>query len=191
MYLSVDLASKFSAWIVTDEKSKVHTQGDSSGLTPIQVADEIANLASTYNVKLVLIEDVPYGISGQFQTKPVLRLQGIIIKAIHQKNPELLERTLWINPSTWQRSFEGVARGLPADRLAAAKQHAKQTGYTAPDLVGEYISTLPEGKKPLKKHTNPLEKTQSDYVDAWLISIWLRANLDTLQTISGVQPTII
>jgi hypothetical protein len=125
--------------------------------------------------------------------KPVLRLQGMLIHAL--KDFEFY----FINPSTWQRDYPGVARspkgltkveGAKA-RIEAARVEAQALGYHAPDLVQQYIDSLPEGAKILKKNTAPLEKNMTDYVDAFLMNDWLQRHKDDYKTLSGVQAPMI
>lgn len=187
-HLTVDLASKFSALCVQDERGRVLHQADSRGKSATEFADEIALTAERFDVWLILIEDVPYGISSQAMVKPVLRLQGIIIKALADKN--LLGLTLFINPQSWQKTF-GIN---PRDKQPVREEHARlqalEFGYEPPDLIGQYAASLPEGTKVLKKHTNPLAKTMTDYIDAFLMGRFvLRQGLfGDITKLSGVQP---
>lgn len=187
-HLTVDLASKFSALCVQDERGQVLHQADSRGKTASDFADEIAITAERFDVWLILIEDVPYGISSQAMVKPVLRLQGIIIKALIDKN--LLGLALFINPSSWQKTYEGVSRGKQPEREEAARLAALSFGYSPPDLIGQYTATLPEGAKVLKKNTNPLAKTMTDYIDAYLMGRFVlrQGQFGDLAKLSGVQP---
>ncbi len=187
-HLTVDLASKFSALCVQDERGQVLHQADSRGKSATEFADEVALTAERFDVWLVLIEDVPYGISSQAMVKPVLRLQGIIIKALADKN--LLGLTLFINPQSWQRTFGINPRDKPAVREEVARLAALEFGYSPPDLIAQYAASLPEGAKVLKKNTNPLAKTMTDYIDAFLMGRFvLRQGLfGDLTKMSGVQP---
>lgn len=185
MILTVDLAAKFTAWMVTDETRQVHREGDSLGLTRYEVAETICKLAQEFQPEYIFIEDVPYGIKGQFQTKPVIRLQGAIIDRLH---PWFTDRTFFINPATWQRAYKGVARGEPKVRVEAARAHAERLGYTPPNLVKFYADSLPEGTKVFKKDTKDFEKVMTDYVDAYLIADFAWENLDIITELSGVQP---
>lgn len=187
-HLTVDLASKFSALCVQDERGQVLHQADSRGKTASDWADEIALTAERFDVWLTLIEDVPYGISSQAMVKPVLRLQGIIIKALIDKN--LLGSTLFINPQSWQKTFGINPREKPAVREETARLAALEFGYAPPDLIGQYTSSLPEGTKVLKKNTNPLAKTMTDYIDAYLMGRFVlrQGQFGDLAKMSGIQP---
>lgn len=200
--LTVDLASKFSAVCVRStfaaHPSGVLCEFDSSGVSAFLFAKKIADAVAEYQPHLILIEDVPYGISSQAMVKPVLRLQGILLLALHRH----IGKILFVNPSTWQKEFPGVARapkGLTkaqaeASRIEAARVAAEKAGYAPPDLVAQYVASLPEGAKVLKKNTNPLVKQMTDFVDAFLMSEWA-ISLGSFEAIanqpSGVQPPMI
>jgi len=194
-YLSVDLASKFSAAVLRDEDGQVRWQGDSAGRSPVEWVNtlfEVCNRLRGHTLH-ILVEDVPYGVSSQAMTKPVTRLQGMLMLALQDFS------FYFVNPSTWMKDYEGVARapkGLSkAESLlyrdAKALEHAAQLGYNPPDLVQQYIDSLPEGTKVLKKNTNPLEKSMTDYVMAFLINDWLVRHQDEYTTLTGVQPAYI
>lgn len=170
MRLTVDLAAKFSAYNVMDSNYEVHREGDSRGKSAFQFVEELVSAVVDFEPDLILVEDVPYGISSQAMVKPVLRLQGILIHALGQI--DALDHTIFVNPSTWQKEYKGVARGPALDRIEAARFHADFMGYQPPNLVAEHIAALPEGKRVLKKDTNPLEKTMTDYIDAFLMARW-------------------
>lgn len=178
MRLTVDLASKFSAAMVVDEVGQVHREFDSSGRSAIEFAEMCARVAEEFSVTEAIYEDVPYGISGQGQTKAPHRLQGIVIDEMFRVG--LLSRTFFLSPSVWQNYFPGVARapkgvskaeGTRA-RYQAARDHARSLGYDPPPFVQNYIDSLPEGTKVLKKNTDPLHKIETDYIDAYLIAAW-------------------
>ncbi len=195
-YLTVDLASKFSAAVLRDDTGQVLWQGDSAGLSAFRWVSTLSRIVHGVREKEeeihVLVEDVPYGISNQAMVKPVLRLQGMIIHALGDVE------FYFINPSTWQRDYDGVSRspkgltkaeGAKA-RIEAARVAAENLGYTAPDLVGLWQEKNPD-LKPLKKYTNPLEKNRTDYVDAFLMNDWLQRHEHEYKTLSGVQAPMI
>lgn len=196
MYLTVDLASKFSAAILRDASGKVLWQADSGSFTAQEWVDKLAKLVCAIAPRHdlhILVEDVPYGISNQAMVKPVLRLQGMLIHALG--NAEYY----FINPSTWQKDYPGVARApkeitskaaKDAYRIGAAAEHALNLGYTPPDLVAQWQEENPD-LKPLKKYTNPLEKAMTDYVDAFLMNDWLVRHVHEYKTLTGVQAPII
>jgi len=193
MFLTVDLASKFSAAVLRDGEGQVRWQGDSSGLTAFEWVERLQRVVKTAKPEHILVEDVPYGVSSQAMTKPVTRLQGALMLAL--KDHEFY----FVNPSTWMKDYEGVARapkGLSKSeslkyRDAKAKEHAERLGYSPPDLVQQYVESLPEGTKVLKKNTAHLEKSMTDYVMAFLINDWLVRHKDEYTTLTGVQPPLI
>jgi hypothetical protein len=162
--LTVDLASRFSSVCIMDSKGKVLEEFDSWGKPLFQFVDEILMAAEKYEVSLILIEDVPYGLSKQFMIKPVLRLQGILIHALGMT--DLLEKTLFLNPSTWQRAFEGVWKGKAVGALAAAAVF----GYSPPDMLAIHAEDVPATGKERAKVRAQLKKATTDYVDAFLMA---------------------
>lgn len=170
MRITVDLASKFSAACVMDARHKVHREFDSLNKSSFEFVDEILAAVVEYDPEIIIVEDVPYGISSQQMTKAVTRLQGAIIRDLTKMG--YWERLVFLNPSTWQKEYSGVARGPKEDREKAAAFHADFMGYQPPNLVQQHIDSLPEGARVLKKNTNPLEKTMTDYIDAFLMARW-------------------
>lgn len=196
MIQTVDLASRFSACIIRSRDGEVHGQFDSRGKSPFEFAAECARWARKPEVELVVIEDVPYGISSQAMVKPVLKYQGVFIAVLHP----VLEKVYFCVPSTWMKVFPGVQRapkGLTKAasdqyRIEQALQHAAELGYHPPNLVQEYIDSLPEGTKVLKKHTAPLEKSMTDYVSAFLMNEFARRfSKEDFAALQGVSPAYI
>lgn len=194
-FLTVDLASKFSAACLTNEAGQVVWQGDSMGKSASEWVDTLTSVADRISQSfelLILVEDVPYGISSQAMTKPVLRLQGMLIHAMSGIP------FYFINPSTWQKRFDGVGRapkGMSKTdgakyRIAKAAEWAKEYGYEPPNLVQKWQDENPD-LKPLKKYTAPLEKNMTDYVDAYLMNIWLQEHREDFTTLTGVQAPMI
>jgi hypothetical protein len=184
--LTVDLAAKFSAACVMDENGKVYWEGRTGSWGMVGWATVLAEIAKAWEVNLILVEDVPYGISSQKMTKDVTRLQGMLIAEMWRR--ALLDKVFFVNPSTWQKTFPGVARGKPEERIEAARVAAEKLGYKPPDLVQQYIDSVPEGTRVLKKHTNPLAKQMTDHIDAFLIGQWAIGRLENIRTLTGVQP---
>lgn len=191
MYLSVDLASKFSAAILREAGGKILWQGDSAGKSPREWVQELARVAHGAGDVKILVEDVPYGVKSQAMTKPVLRLQGMLILALDVDFH-------FINPATWMKDYEGVARapkGMSKSeglkyRNAKALEYARELGYEPPDLISEWQKKNPD-LKPLAKYTNDLKKSQTDYVMAFLINDWLVRHKHEYTTLSGVQLAMI
>lgn len=195
-FLTVDLASKFTAAMVTDEAGVVHREWDSRDLSAFEFAATLSQAIQQFDPAHILIEDVPYSNKfTQAMTKAVTRFQGIIIHEL----ADHLDRVRFINPSTWQKDYPGVGRA-PKDlkgaaatkyRIEAAEAAAEKLGYLPPDLVARYTAAQEPGTRILKKHTASLTKNMTDYVDAFLMSDWLRNHQSELDEISGVQPVMI
>lgn len=189
MILSVDLASRFSAVVVMSRDLKVHTEFDSWGKTVFEFVDEVVDTATDYDVEFIILEDVPFGISSQAQVKSPFRLQGMLMKALGQE--ELLERTVFLSPSTWQRHFPGVWKG----GAEGARVAASALGYTAPDMLSIHSDEVPptgqgpEVAKMRSKIRAQLKKASTDYVDAFLIGAWASGyeSLEELVSAKGVQ----
>lgn len=172
--LSVDLAAKLSAVIQRGPGGEVLAQFDSRNKTASVFCKQVAHLADKSD--LIVVEDVPYGIKQQSMIKPVLRLQGGLL--LYLDVLKAVERTIFMSPSVWMKPFPGI-QYAPKNltkaegdkyRIDQAAHYAREAGYEPPDLVAEYVASLPEGKKPLKKDTNVLAKSMTDYVSAFLMS---------------------
>lgn len=164
--LNIDLAAKFSAASVMDGPALLH-QFDSWGKTPNQFVSEIVSIAKKYKVEVIAVEDVPYGLSKQFMIKPALRLQGRLIQEL--ENAGLAANTLFINPATWQRTFEGVYGGKEKGALAAAGAF----GYQPPDMLAIHEDEIPAKGPERAKVRAQLKKASTDYVDAYLIGVFV------------------
>lgn len=193
MILGVDLAARFSAGIVLGRDGEIHLQFDSWGRAQTETAMLIAEFAKAMEPDLILIEDVPYGISKQFMVKPVLRLQGMVITELTRAGME--DRTLFVAPATWQRD-QGVWKASPS----AVAEVATGKGYTPPDLLAVHASSIPpkaqrgaegaaEQAKARTKALSTLRKATTDYVDAFLICDWAtRFTPEQIAAKQGVQP---
>lgn len=178
--LSVDLAAKFSAVIQRGAGGEVTHQFDSRNKSALAFCKEIAEASVSSDI--VVVEDVPYGVSNQSMVKPVLRLQGALCAYLTARGT--LDRTLFMGPSTWMKDFPGTqhatTKGLSKsasdqERIDTARFHAERLGYSPPDLVADWEQHCAvEGKKVLKKDTNPLTKSMTDYVSAFLMSEYSR-----------------
>lgn len=189
MILTVDLASKFSAAIVRGTDGQIHCEVDSLNRDPREFAKMLADLGRLYEVRYIIVEDVPYGISQQFMVKPVLRLQGRVIQAFEDAG---LPSPLFVAPATWQRAM-GVfkKRGTkPAEQAAITAAVAAERGYTPPDLLQVHAAEIPEKGPERTKIRSLLKKSSTDYVDAFLISEWARWVIEEefdFLSIQGVQ----
>lgn len=186
-YLGVDLASKFSAGVVVNEKAKVLFEFDSWGRSQIEFADLSTQIALDYNVAAALYEDLPYGLSSQVQTKPATRLQGFVIKSFYHN--DILEKLYFVNPSTWQRDFDGVFKGGPA----GARAMAAKLGFEKREPIEMYKEAIPPlGKEHAKERSKvraQLKKASTDYDDGFLIAVWgmMKQRNSELDSTKGVN----
>ena len=188
MILTVDLAAKFSAGIVRSRDGQVHCEFDTLNRTPREAAKMIADMGLLFGCDLIVIEDVPFGISSQFMVKPVLRLQGRVIQAIEDAG---LPAPWFVAPATWQRAM-GVfkKRGTkPAEQKAITAAVAASFGYYPPDLLEVHAAEIPEKGPERTKIRALLNKSSTDYIDAFLMSQWVGTmSVDyDLASIQGVQ----
>lgn len=183
--LAIDLAAKFSAGVVT-EQGKVLFEFDSWGRSQLDFSSYIAEVALEYDVDMVMVEDLPYGLSKQFQTKPATRLQGIVIRAMYDQG--LLSKTLFVNPIEWQKKFKVNKGGGSTPR-----EVAERLGYTQRLPIEMYADQIPplgkEHSKQRAKVRAQLKKASEDYDDAFLIAVWseLEYKAGTLMKYKGVQ----
>lgn len=182
MILCIDLAARFSAGVLASESGTVLREFDSWGMSPVNFVRDVATYGADADV--ILVEDVPYGISNQAMVKPVLRLQGMLIAELIYAN--LLQNTLFVNPATWQRDM-----GVYGKKSAGAEAAAVALGYVAPDMLDHHSAEW----EPLKgaersKVRAQLKKATTDYNDAFLMCEWGLGQND-LRSISGVQPVMI
>ena len=166
MRLALDFAAKFTAGIVMDRAGDVKYQFDSFGKSTFEFCEEVADIAAQYEVDLVIVEDVPFGISRQSMIKPVLRSQGILMKELG--DVDKLDVTRFLSPAEWQCHFEGVWKGGPEGARAAAER----LGYTAPVLLEAYEDLIPAKGPERAKVRAQLRKASTDYDDAFLIGRW-------------------
>lgn len=194
--LSVDLASKFSAACTVAESGQVDWEANSHDHSSLGWVYQLGKAAGQQQPDLILVEDVPYGISNQSMVKPVLRLQGMLIAELAMQN--VLERTLFVNPAAWQRHYPGVARapkGLSTNeskkfREEAARVAAQELGYEPPQLAEEYkLRRMAEDRRPLAKDIKVFEKQETDHIDAYLMARWAYTHkpLGGIRAVSGVQ----
>lgn len=192
MILAVDLAARFSAGIVLDDDREVRLQFDSWRRDAFGTSEMVAELARVFDPDVIVIEDVPYGISQQFMIKPVLRHQGILIAALWRCG--FAERTVFVAPATWQRAM-GVfppRKSTEKQKVALAAEAALGLGYTPPDLFETHAREIPAKGPERTKIRTLLHKATTDYVDAYLIARWADVMLaeGPLTDVQGVQPAI-
>ena len=191
--LSVDLAAKLSAVVQRGAGGEVLHQFDSRNKSALAFCKEVAEAATHSDI--VVVEDVPYGVSSQAMVKPVLRLQGALIAYCIARG--VADRLVFMSPSVWMKDYPGVQlapkgyskAAADAYRIEQARMYAEQLGYTPPDLVADWEQHCAVvGKKVLKKDTNVLAKSMTDYVSAWLMSEFARPlTRDEMLAIPGVS----
>jgi hypothetical protein len=166
--LGIDLASKQSAWNLMQADGQVYAQGDSYGINESHFVNRLIDTAVDSDVAAIVIEDLPHRLPFASLVKTVCRMQGRIVQLADDNR--VLDRIIFIPPALWQRTFDGVWRGKEVGALAAANK----LGYEPPDLLANDPRFELEGLhgKPRAKVRNAAKKSQSDYVDAFLISTW-------------------
>lgn len=183
----LDWAAKFTAGMVMEETGKIWHQYDSWGKAPFAFCEETAEVAFTYGVSWVIVEDAPPGLK-QFLVKPVLRAQGILMREMHAVG--MLDNTRFLQPSVWQHTFEGVWRG----GKDSAERAAIALGYTAPDMLSIHADEIPplgkENSKARTKIRGQLKKSATDYNDAFLMGQWAITR-DNDEIIARTQPPMI
>lgn len=186
MILTVDFAAKFSAGIVRERGGRLVYQFDSWGKDILEFCEEAAQAAADYEVTRAVFEDVPYGLSKQFQIKPPLRGQGIVIDEFHRL--DMLDTLRWLSPSVWQRTFDGVWKG----GVKGARAAAERLGYTPPDLLEVHAEEIPppapENTKARAAIRTKLRKAMTDYDAAYLMSEWAW-NLTVEEIDAATQPS--
>ena len=188
--LGIDLAARNSAGIVLRDggltsHGEVLDDIDSLNLPPVAFCMGVVALAAKHDVDLIAVEDVPYGISSQAMVKPVLRLQGILIACLAQEG--LLDRTVFVNPATWQRAV-----GVYGKAKTGARDLARSFGYEPPDLLALHASDINRlhGKERTRLRDR-LKKATTDYDDAFLLTYWAALHLGDIRRIPGVQEPMI
>ena len=187
----MDLAAKYSAWQVRDGR-EVLAEGDSGAFSAFDFCKKIRAVADEHQPDVIIVEHVPPMV--KYGLESIFRLQGVLMTYCHP----WLDRMLFLMPQTWQKTFPGVGvapRDIPkgqrdSHRAERAREHAAARGYHPPDLVAAYVASLPSGAKALVKHTAPLSKAMTDYVDAFLMGEWAQAvgSIEELRKLQGVQP---
>lgn len=164
---AVDLAHRFSAWVIQDAMGEVLLENDSWGKTQDEIVSEISELCLWPSLEVLIIEDLPFKLPSTTLTKAVYRLQGRIIDRICLLGRQDL--MLFLPPAPWQRHFSGVWKG----GITGAKLAAGEYGYYQPDLIAQREHLLPlKGDPSRTKLRTSLKKVESDYVDAFLMGRW-------------------
>ncbi len=156
--LAIDLAAKYSAACLMTERYEVVEQFDSWGP---EEATFIWRIADTYTeANVLMIEDLPHGLTYNQTTKKVCRLQGRIFHACRAGNRYADEDIVFAAPAEWRKHY-GLKRGTGPDIVVPT---AAEFGYTPPDLS--------ERAKGVKGGKAIARKVQTDYCSAYLIARW-------------------
>ncbi len=158
LVMSVDLASKMSAYTVQDPLG-VLRQGDSwdRGMkTRDQFVRELGQVAHEFRPKVVLIEDIPHGITRLIMVKSVIRLQGRIEQYFTMIGLQRI--LLWVPPTLWKGHYK--LNGKDTAGLIEPKA-LDMYGYEPPIDLADYKGKLTAAKK-----------IRTDYAAAYLIGRW-------------------
>src|SRR5882724_1515815 len=171
MIEAVDLAAKFSALCIIDRSGSVLEQNHSWAKSEEEWVDTI--VSPFYDPlplgvpELLIVEDLPHGVSYKKIVKQVCRLQGRICHAMEAVGMQ--DRLVFIPPQLWQLTYPGVARGAEKDRLAAAAGAAEELGYIPPELLHKDLHGTDRVAA---------RKTKTDYIAAYLIARWSLQKMD-------------
>lgn len=179
--IGVDLAAKYSAFVAVSQSGEVYSEGDSFHREEEDFVSDILDAAEDLHISpgvsagyspLLVIEDVPHRVTFRIQVKQACRLQGRIVHEARQRG--LFDRILFIQPATWQREFGVFKAGTKATR-----EKAEEFGYVCPVLSEDSRFSVDglAGKERTKMRASA-RKTQSDYVDAFLITRYIQLHLD-------------
>lgn len=155
--LAVDLAAKYSAACAMDDNHEVMASFDSWGKSEDEFLYDLISYWSLTEVapEVMVIEDLPHGLSYTGLVKDVCRLQGRIVQAMHGNAKYLL----FLAPRTWRAHYK-MKRGTGPNAVFDA---AAKFGYTPPDMT---VRAKGNGGAARAR------KVQSDYCSAYLIARW-------------------
>lgn len=161
--LAVDLAAKYSAACLMDDDYKVICQFDSWSNDEDVFVHKLAMYrfgegAGTPDV--MIVEDLPHGLTYTKLVKRVLRLQGRIVHAMHMYHAGGRGLVVFAAPAAWRSHFKGMERGTGAGAVFPVSE---SLGYAPPDFSER---TKGQGGKSLAT------KIASDYCSAYLIARW-------------------
>lgn len=122
---------------------------------------------------ILIIEDLPHGVSYGEGLKNTARMQGRIIECMYELS--YLDRVLFLQPMAWQAGL-GVnkQKGMTDTEYVKFQiETARQLGYTPPNMVKEYDSMIVHLKgKERQAVRNKLKKVETDHVSAFLGYAW-------------------
>lgn len=157
--LAVDLAAKFSAACLMDDNYHVVSQVDSWLTSESRFITNLVEYFDTFtSPEVMVIEDLPHGLSYSTLVKTVCRLQGRIYERL-QNTFSSGDEILFVAPATWRAHYD-MKRGTGPNEVFPV---VEKFGYQPPDLTARS-----KGNGGLSK----AKKVQSDYCSAYLIARW-------------------
>jgi hypothetical protein len=156
--LAVDLAAKFSAFCVMPSSGEVLHEEDSFGRSEEAFLDAITANYETNNAEVLVVEDLPHGLSYTKTVKAVCRLQGRIVQQFYDGGS--WQPILFVAPAAWRAHYDGMQRGTGPEAVFDA---STVLGYYPPDITAR-----------AKGNGGPsrARKVASDYCSAFLIARW-------------------
>lgn len=145
----VDLAARFSAFVLIGPPGHILAQAESWGVSPSAFLGRIVDAVVEHDAVLVC-EDLPPRVPWSSNVKEACRLQGRLDEKMSQRGSRTVH---YYQPAAWQRFYinkHGLAKkSVP---VSAWRTVAASYGYQPPNLMNA--------------------KVESDYVDAFLIAKW-------------------
>lgn len=175
--LAVDLAAKYSAACLMDDRYEVLDQFDSwtnDEATFIHKLGMPWFYATTNAPEVMVIEDLPHGLAYTKLLKRVLRLQGRIAQTMNFYTEDGMSKILFAAPMAWRSHFTGMERGTGPEAVFPA---SAGFGYQPPSFAER---TKGRGGKSLA------HKIESDYCSAYLIARWavdMKKEFDTYDVV--------
>lgn len=164
--LAVDLAAKFSAICLMNDAFEVIEQYDSWGCTETQFLYRVMDTwqeqqALGVTPEVMVIEDLPHGLSYSKLIKTVCRLQGRFVQAMHGAFLGS-DNVLFLAPREWRSHYLGLERGTGPQAVVPV---AAEFGYHPP-LEDLLLRAKGNGGK------TKANKVATDYCSAYLIARW-------------------
>jgi hypothetical protein len=161
--LAVDLAAKYSAACLMNDRYEVLDQFDSwtnDESTFIHKLGMPWFYAGANTPDVMVVEDLPHGLAYTKLLKRVLRLQGRITQTMNFYTVNGVQQVLFAAPIAWRSHFKGMERGTGAEAVFPV---SAGLGYQPPSFAER---TKGKGGKGLA------HKIESDYCSAYLIGRW-------------------
>jgi hypothetical protein len=161
--LAVDLAAKYSAACLMNDRYEVLDQFDSWTNDESTFIHKLAMpwfYADVAFPEVMAIEDLPHGLAYTKLLKRVLRLQGRIVQAMNDYSFDGRKHVLFAAPISWRSHYQGMERGTGPEAVFPV---SADLGYQPPSFTER---TKGQGGKSLAR------KIESDYCSAYLIARW-------------------